>query len=155
MQVLRFLTCGCIGGRKSQDTPKSSSVPKQRARSNSFESDFYQPQNIIGHTGNIDSNPTVYYLEKGAKKQRFGHITTAHKTADNVGKEKVHASRDYKMTHDGYSKTTKTHGTLREWVGTNMFHKSRNKFVKVDSENSRNKLHTATLKHRNVKSRYK
>ena len=148
MNILRFLTCGCIGGRNEADTHASNATPStsqaQRARSGSYGSAFYQPHNIIGSTGDVDDHPTVYY-QSG---QTFGHITTAHKKPDNVGKEKVRTHSQYSMANTGKG------GVLQEKIGAKVVHDSRNPFVSVSGEAEREKLHQATLDHRNLKSRY-
>ncbi len=50
-----------------------------------YRCDFYQAENIIGYTGNLGNNPTVYFH----KDDEYGHITQAHGDASNVGREEV------------------------------------------------------------------
>ena len=74
---------------------------------------LYRPDNIIGHTGNIDDNPTVYFFTEsrdvngGLKTKRVervdqilflnGHITQHHNTEGNIGRELVMESYSYSM----------------------------------------------------------
>ena len=164
--IKRALSC-CLGAPEQGTAEEQRDLvnhetqvpqPPQMQRRNSYASDFYSPQNIIGHTGDIDNNPTVYYLQdKQQGNQAYGHITTAHKKPDNVGKEVVRESTSYRMTHDGVSRSTGNTQTLVEWDANikqnEHIHKSRNRFVPLQEEN-RQKLHEATQEHRNVKSRY-
>lgn len=50
-----------------------------------YRANFYVPENIIGYTGALHENPTVYFQD-GAE---FGHITQAHDNAWNIGREPV------------------------------------------------------------------
>lgn len=50
-----------------------------------YRPDFYTPENIIGHTGSLHSNPTVYFR----RGQEFGRITQSHQYAWNLGRQEV------------------------------------------------------------------
>jgi hypothetical protein len=51
----------------------------------SYRSDFFIVENIIGYTGNIHDNPTVYFMSS----IEFGRITQSHDIAWNIGREPV------------------------------------------------------------------
>lgn len=83
----------------------------------SFRGDFYIPQNIIGYTGNINNNPTVYFLNGTS----FGHITQAHDIRQNVGREEVYQAQDYEIRN--------INGRAQEWAWGHCIHPSRNLFI--------------------------
>jgi len=83
----------------------------------SYRGDFYIPQNIIGYTGNISNNPTVYF-QNGTS---YGHITQVHDIRQNVGREEVRQAQDYAIRN--------VNGTAQEWAGGHCFHNSRNAFI--------------------------
>ena len=58
-----------------------------------YEPNFYTPENIIGYTGVLQKNPTVYFLSK----THYGHITQVHDEWTNVGREVIypHATYDF------------------------------------------------------------
>lgn len=56
-----------------------------------YAADFYIPENIIGYTGVLHKNPTVYFLSA----THYGHITQVHDDWRNVGRETI-------MTNDAY-----------------------------------------------------
>lgn len=60
-----------------------------------YRDDFYVQKNIIGYTGTLRDNPTVYFFVGGASKT-FGHITQVHSVAENVGRETVITDSTYK-----------------------------------------------------------
>ncbi|MEO0911745.1 MAG: hypothetical protein AAFY59_01960 [Pseudomonadota bacterium] len=70
-----------------------------------YRDDFYTVKNIIGHTGKIESNPTVYFLHKVADTEiYYGHITQSHADGANVGREPVRQTTFYdagNITVDG------------------------------------------------------
>ena len=86
----------------------------------SYRDDFYIPRNIIGYTGNINNNPTVYF-QNGAS---YGHITQAHDIRQNIGREEVCQAQDYRIFNN-------VHGTAEEWAGGRCIHPSRNAFTSV------------------------
>jgi hypothetical protein len=85
----------------------------------SYRGDFYIPQNIIGYTGNINNNPTVYF-QNGTS---YGHITQAHDIRQNVGREEVCQAQDYQIIN--------VNGRAEEWAGGRCIHPSRNAFISV------------------------
>ena len=78
---------------------------------------LYRVENIIGYTGNLQNNPTVYFFSpstdvNGQPKTQLvgknnqilflnGHITQAHDIADNVGRELVVESWSYSLMNAG------------------------------------------------------
>ncbi len=50
-----------------------------------YRFDFYKAENIIGYTGSLHDNPTVYF----ETATEYGHITQYHRQADNIGREVV------------------------------------------------------------------
>jgi hypothetical protein len=58
-----------------------------------YEPDFYTPENIIGYTGVLSKNPTVYFLSK----THYGHITQVHEDWTNVGREVIYPNASYEF----------------------------------------------------------
>jgi len=56
-----------------------------------YEPDFYTPENIIGYTGVLNKNPTVYFLSR----THYGHITQVHEEWTNVGREVIYPNTTY------------------------------------------------------------
>lgn len=99
-----------------------------------YQDKLYEAGNIIGYTGSLEDNPTVYF-QSGNK---FGHITQAHNKADNVGREKVRESSTYKIENV----VVEGKGTrCQEWIVSEsgekqVFHTSRSVFVPIDKDNA-------------------
>ena len=78
---------------------------------------LYRPENIIGYTGDLAANPSVYFCSPstgvdGAPKTTQvrgnmqilflnGHMSQAHSDATNVGREKVYESWSYSIMNAG------------------------------------------------------
>ena len=75
-----------------------------------YRHDFYREENIIGYTGELLKNPTVYFADAGGINPRlqqvgnkqqvlveFGHITQAHNMPSNVGRERVREAFSYSI----------------------------------------------------------
>ena len=56
-----------------------------------YAPDFYVPENIIGYTGVLNRNPTVYFLSA----THYGHITQVHDEWRNVGRETIRPTDRY------------------------------------------------------------
>jgi hypothetical protein len=89
-----------------------------------YRDDFYIVANIIGFTGTIQSDATVYFRQG----PEFGHITQAHRFRPNVGREGVCSHPGYVIGNERYD------GDLRcvERTGPGeegILHVSRNPFV--------------------------
>lgn len=99
-----------------------------------YRADFYIPQNIIGFTGDVNNNPTVY-LKTGPAfgPNEYGHITQGHGVGPNVGREEVHRSAKYEMR-------VGARGNLEEWDGGQCFHRSRSGFIPVEGLSSKSKF---------------
>jgi hypothetical protein len=90
-----------------------------------YRDDFYIQANIIGYTGGINRDPTVYFLTGPAHgPNEFGHITQAHNIIANVGREGVVRAALYEMRQGAG-------GELEEWADGVCIHPSRNAFVAV------------------------
>jgi len=77
-----------------------------------YRDDFYNEENILGYTGKLEDNPTVYFadagglnpkLQKVGNQQKvvvqFGHITQAHNDPKNVGREAVREAYSYTIAN--------------------------------------------------------
>lgn len=87
-----------------------------------YADDFYVKDNIIGYTGDLNDNPTVYFADAGGvnpklvkvgnKQQvlvQYGHITQLHQRDWNIGREKVREAFSYNIYNsekDGKAKET-------------------------------------------------
>ena len=90
-----------------------------------YRADFYIPENIIGYTGQIDNNPTVYFMTGPAHgPNEYGHITQAHQVGPNEGREGVRRSAHYELRAGA-------DGNLEEWDAGRCIHRSRNPFMPV------------------------
>jgi hypothetical protein len=70
----------------------------ERDRANAvaaYEKDFYKKENIIGYTGDLNNNPSVYF--KNGNK--FGRITQVHDDATNIGRNEVREAADYTIAN--------------------------------------------------------
>jgi len=107
-----------------------------------YRGDFYVPQNIIGYTGDLNNNPTVYFKSGYS----YGHITQSHDLRQNVGREEVLVAQDYRIFNNA-------HGTAEEWAGGRCFHESRNTFTPVAGLGmvARTKLALAIAVHKDMK----
>ncbi|WP_152049238.1 hypothetical protein [Tautonia marina] len=87
--------------------------------------DFYIVENIIGYTGQIDQNPTVYFLTSPAQgPNEYGHITQSHQIGPNEGRETVRRSSMYEIR-------VGPGGELEEWDGGRCIHRSRNPLIPI------------------------
>lgn len=87
-----------------------------------YREDFYTVENIIGYTGNVNLNPTVYF-QKG---NYFGRITQDHSCKDNIGRNEVRFAMDYRIENDGAKAHEFYKGCRR--------HSSRNIFMKCGKD---------------------
>jgi hypothetical protein len=88
-----------------------------------YAADFYIPENIIGYTGVLNKNPTVYFLST----THYGHITQVHDTWRNVGRETIASNAGYTFGNTGDD------GCLEEedTGATPMYHHSRSPMILV------------------------
>lgn len=56
-----------------------------------YAPEFYVPEHIIGYTGVLNKNPTVYFLSA----THYGHITQVHDEWRNVGRETIRSNEKY------------------------------------------------------------
>lgn len=90
-----------------------------------YRSDFYNLQNIIGYSGNLNAGPTVYF--RCDQMQLVGRITQQHPRGDNIGRGKPRSTQGYEGRNEFYD------GQARfvERVNGTVFHTSRNIFIRV------------------------
>ncbi len=107
-----------------------------------YRADFYIPQNIIGYTGTISDEPTVYFQSGTA----YGHITQKHDIRQNVGREGVKQAQDYRIFNN-------SNGVAEEWANARRFHTSRNAFMSANGLGSVSLtiLSLAIAKHKEMK----
>lgn len=109
-----------------------------------YRDDFYRAENIIGYTGDLGNNPTIYFTDG----YYFGRITQDHGHADNIGRNIVRFASDYKIENDAST------GSAYEYYDGACRHKSRNKFIPASYENLY-ELEQAINKFKGIKSKYK
>lgn len=97
-----------------------------------YRDDLYNTKNIIGYTGRIKHNPTVYFKKKVGDAApgyvEVGHITQQHNLTRNIGREAVLMGKDYKIVNvksNGKTKAKESFGGLRP------FHPCRSAFVRI------------------------
>ena len=127
-----------------------------------YRDDFYKKDNILGYTGDLMKDPTVYFADAGGLNPNtvdvdgrtqvlvsFGRITQVHPHEDNVGRGKVHECYSYSIsnvTENGreqakecvYGRSELKAIGMRQKGGENdhlSFHTSRNRFEQVTSGN--------------------
>lgn len=112
-----------------------------------YEAGFYIAKNIVGYTGDLKNNPTVYFHNR--KTNQFGRITQDHDHADNIGRARVRIAADYSLRNN-------RSGTAEEFYNGSVKHTSRNKFHKlgVFSGSTLKKLRLAIDAFPDAKSKY-
>ena len=106
-----------------------------------YAKNLYQPKNIIGYTGNINKNPTVYFKNGN----QYGHITQDHSIKTNIGREIGVSSSLYT------AKNNKTTKKLEEAIDGRVFHKSRNPLIKTSNKNELKELSKAIDRYPSLK----
>lgn len=128
----------------------SESQPKGKTMG--YRDDFFIVSNIVGYTGDLQDNPTVYF----ETDEEQAHITQAHKKADNVGRGAVFTTEGYSKVNVFFEDDHAEH--LVEMYDGKKIHKSRNKFIAVPHLENRPALlkilEKAILAHTKIKSRY-
>ena len=116
----------------------------------SYRDDFYIVDNIIGYTGDIHDDPTVYF----ESSEEYGHITQFHDKDVNIGREKVRPLEGYGAvnTDEGTDKVR-----LQEYVGTKIIHTSRNELISVEGmcQGDKDILKMSIWTFRSLKVRYR
>ncbi|MEO0911660.1 MAG: hypothetical protein AAFY59_01515 [Pseudomonadota bacterium] len=87
--------------------------------------DFYTVDNIIGYTGKVHENPTVYFR----KGDEYGHITQKHGIPQNEGRGPVREHSDYRIDN----RDVKGEQKCVEYADGKVFHISRNVFIARDA----------------------
>lgn len=90
-----------------------------------YRDDFYTRNNIIGYTGALADNPTVYFRNGN----EFGRITQAHGNPNNVGRNVTRIAADYKIENSGPNENA------QEFYNGEIKHSSRNPFIEVTDKN--------------------
>ncbi len=124
------------------------------------KNDLYHKDNIIGYTGDLTDNPTIYFKKEHTNNKgivdsvSFGHITQAHKYDFNLGREKVGKAKTYEIKNNG-KKNDKGDITAQEYANGVMFHPSRNKFNDVSKNKAmKEQLSNVLDNYMEVKKRY-
>lgn len=116
-----------------------------------YRDDFYVIENVVGFTGSIQDNPTVYFMSD----DEAGHITQVHDTKTNIGRGMVLSTDGYSMKNTYNSKGG--YFQLVELIGDKVIHPSRNPFVAVPNLENRPSekalFEKAILKFKEVKIR--
>jgi hypothetical protein len=100
------------------------------SRRRPYERSFYTRRNIIGYTGTLRNDPTVYFEEVlDTVYVKFGRITQDHGDEDNIGRNRtrVREASRYSMKNEYYRGKVR----LVERYDGDVFHHSRNRFVPV------------------------
>jgi hypothetical protein len=120
-----------------------------------YRDDFYIKENIIGYTGELYENPTVYFLKKHPNgKYEFGHITQDHQLYDNIGREKVKYSSTYWVGNMSFDKLGLEASSVEATRGK-IFHQSRSLITKVYNPSAQvNTLASVISKFQNCKLMY-
>lgn len=96
-----------------------------------YRPDLYTFENIIGHTGSLHNNPTVYFRNR--RTGDFGFITQAHDFVWNVGREPVFretADKRYVIENRNVNGMLRAVEMLVDRNGVeDVIHKSRNRFI--------------------------
>jgi hypothetical protein len=90
-----------------------------------YSDDFYVSGNIIGYTGDVNTNPTVYFRTGNT----FGRITQDHPNRNNIGRNVVRTKGDYSIGNTG------PNGVCQEFYDGAVQHTSRNPFNAVSDDN--------------------
>lgn len=118
---------------------------------NPYAPNFYVNDNVIGYTGNLGANPTIYYFSRTGNmcfcnwlsspaliggvhgRGEFGHVTMDHGCPCNVGRERVYERIYAIVNHESNG------GNSVEWIvarnGWVDIHPSRNPFVRQTNTN--------------------
>lgn len=88
-----------------------------------YRDDLYTARNIIGYTGTVHLDPTVYF-QCG---QEYGRITQNHPFKENNGRSEVGSCADYRIEN------LRVYGQMRcvEFDGETAIHFSRSLFVPI------------------------
>ncbi|HTZ75283.1 MAG TPA: hypothetical protein VMB47_15275 [Candidatus Aquilonibacter sp.] len=95
-----------------------------------YAPDFYVPENIIGYTGVLQKNPTVYFMSQ----THYGHITQVHDDWQNVGREAIYPLGRYAFANMVVSMGSEKKVCLVEQdAARNMGHTSRSAMILIRS----------------------
>ncbi|MGB0949264.1 MAG: hypothetical protein ACPGU0_04070, partial [Marinirhabdus sp.] len=101
-------------------------------------------ENIIGYTGDIHDNPTVFF-KKGNK---FGRITQDHQHEDNIGRNRVKSHSDHSIENRD--------GRAHEYYNGQERYNSHHQFIAVDQHSADlDTLTEAANRYRGLKPKYR
>ncbi len=97
-----------------------------------YEDHFYVRRNIMGYTGQLLEDPTVYFITQN----EHGRITQKHQNEGNIGRSLVKSRQGYTFENKHIG------GKLRlvEYLNGRQFHTSRNELILIDPTPSDNTL---------------
>ncbi len=108
-----------------------------------YAPEFYIPENIIGYTGVLNKNPTVYFLSK----THYGHITQVHDEWRNVGRETIRPNARYAFGNVGDNNSL-----VESDPGAPMSHHSRSPMILVSAGTPPPELTHAIMVHSEEKA---
>jgi hypothetical protein len=97
-----------------------------------YEDHFYVRENIMGYTGQLLGDPTVYFTTRN----RHGRITQNHPIHGNIGRGLVKSRDGYTFGNEHIEGEVR----LVEYQDGKKFHTSRNMLILVDPTSSDNTL---------------
>jgi hypothetical protein len=101
-----------------------------------YRDDFYKSENIVGYTGDIHANPTVYFSSDEQHGNVHGRITQDHKNKDNIGRDVVKTNEGYSIwdeTDDAGNVRTVEHQADPAHPAFDKRHRSRGELILVDA----------------------
>jgi hypothetical protein len=101
-----------------------------------YRDDFYVAQNIVGYTGDIGENPTVYFSSDKQHGNVHGRITQDHKNKDNIGRDVVKTNEGYSIwneTDDEGKARTVEYQKDMDHPAFDKRHRSRGELVLIDA----------------------
>ena len=75
-----------------------------------FKDDFYTKENIIGFTGDLHNNPTVYFKTD----DHVGRITQEHFREINIGRHDLYSTNGYRSGNFSVDQIAEMYGETRE-----------------------------------------
>ena len=90
-----------------------------------YRDDFYIAENIVGYSGSLHINPTVYFISNDGGSRTFGRITQDHGNKLNVGRNATRSHDDYVVEN----RTVRGAEKCIEFYGGKIRHESRSLFT--------------------------
>jgi hypothetical protein len=113
-----------------------------------YRDDFYVVKNMVGYTGSVNDNPTVYFQSD----DECGRITQHHQKEDNIGRSAVRDTAGYALGNESINGVM----VAVERLNGERVHTSRNAFVSVQETSSGDRalLAQSIWKFTELKSKY-